>query len=480
MAAVFWAAPGLMAQATQPEKPKVANASGPGAKALVEALFISDIHFEPFWDPSKVAQLETAPVSGWNTILAEPAAADRTARFAELQDACRARGVDASYALYQSSLKAIRANAGGAKFVVLSGDLISHDFDCKYKTTEPTANPGDYRAFVEKTIEYVMDELRGTLPGVPVYAALGNNDSDCGDYLLDANSPFLKALAVSLAGDVRGPERATALRTFGEEGYYSVTLPAPLGRVRMLVLDNLFMARRYATCGGKDDPAPAEAQIAWMEQQLDAARKNHEKAWLMAHIPPGVDPYATARKSLDLCTGGKPMMFFKSEAFPDALARYGDVITLAIFAHTHMDEVHLLKPQGGGATQEGVAIKLVPSISPVDGNNPSFTVAEIDVATTGMKDYQVYTASDATGTDTTWSEEYDFAKTYKEPAYTAASVSDLITKFEADTMAQTALSQSYIHNYGAGMKELEVFWKPYTCALTNEGADDFRNCVCGK
>ena len=36
-----------------------------------------------------------------------------------------------------------------------------------------------------------MRKLRGALPGVPVYAALGNNDSDCGDYQLDPDSAFL-------------------------------------------------------------------------------------------------------------------------------------------------------------------------------------------------------------------------------------------------------------------------------------------------
>ena len=455
--------------------------------ATVEALLVSDIHFEPFWDPAKAARLEAAPASEWNAILAEPASADQAARFAELQTTCGVHGTDTPYPLYESSLKAIHSDASGAKFIVLSGDLISHDFSCAFKTMFPTAGPEGYRAFVEKTIDYVMSGLRGALPGVPVYAALGNNDSDCGDYQLDPDSAFLAETGKSLTADVPAKDRAEAQRTFAEGGFYSARLPAPLERTRILVLDDLFMSRRYASCSGKPDPAPAAAQITWLNRQLEVARKNHEKVWVMSHIPPGVNPYATATKVLDLCSGGKPQMFLNSEALPDAMANYGDVIELAIFAHTHMDEMRLLKP-AAGAQAQGVAIKMVGSISPIDGNNPSFTIAEIDAATAQLKDYQVFVASNQTGGCESececWhrvEEEYDFAKTYKKDAFTAASVADLIRGFKADPTAQAAASQSYIQKFGegTGARRLGVFWQPYTCALRNDGADTFRECVCG-
>ena len=449
--------------------------------AAVEALFVSDIHFEPFWDPAKAPRLEAAPVSGWDAILAESASADQAARFAELQQTCGARATDTTYPLYESSLQAIHIDASRAKFVVLSGDLISHDFSCIFKTIFPAAGPAEYRAFAEKTIDYVVRGLRGALPSVPVYAALGNNDSDCGDYQLDPDSAFLAETGKLLTADLPAKDRAEALRTFGEGGFYSARLPAPLEHVRILVLDDLFMSRRYVTCSGKPNPAPAAAQIAWLERQLDEARRNKEKVWVMSHIPPGVNPYATAMKVLDLCSGGKPQMFLESEALPEAMSNYGDVITLAIFAHTHMDEMRLLMP-AAGAPREGVAIKLVPSISPIDGNNTTFTVAEIDPATAELKDYQVFVASNTTGVNAMWSKEYDFAKAYKEDAFDAANVEDLITGFKADPTGQTAASKSYIQNYGSGSgaRAIGTFWQPYTCALRNDGADAFRECVCGE
>jgi sphingomyelin phosphodiesterase acid-like 3 len=181
-----------------------------------------------------------------------------------------------------------------------------------------------------------------------------------------------------------------------------------------------------------------------------------------------------------LCAGGKPKMFLSSEKLPEALAGYGDVIQLAIFAHTHMDEVRLLTPAKTDAVEKPVAVKMVASISPVDGNNPSFTVATVDTARAVLTDYRVIAASNQTGVDTVWSEEYDFAKTYHEPEFTAATVGNLIAGFKADQAAQSAASQSYLRYYmtGVDMRMMALIWQPYVCSLKNEPTDVYRECVC--
>ena len=134
----------------------------------VSALLVSDIHFEPFWDSAKAAQLESAPARSWDAILAAAPSADRQQRFDALQDKCHARGPDTPYALFKSSLTAIRSKAGAAGFVVVSGDLVAHAFSCKYSALFPQASPQAYRAFVVKTLDYVLHALRKALPGVGV------------------------------------------------------------------------------------------------------------------------------------------------------------------------------------------------------------------------------------------------------------------------------------------------------------------------
>ena len=317
---------------------------------------------------------------------------------------------------------------------------------------------------------------------MPVYAGLGNNDSDCGDYQLDSDGQFLSDMGGFFTADLPQPqlknlpelERKKAAKDFGAGAYYSAALP--LHHVRILVLDDLFMARKYATCASKPDPAAAAAQIAWMQKELERARRAKEKVWVMAHIPPGVDPYSTITKAKNICGGGSAQMFLGSEAMADAMAGYGDVIPLAIFAHTHMDEMRLLEP---GKDDHGpVAAKLVPSISPIDGNNPAFTVATVDVETGVLVDYHVIAATDKAGT--LWAEEYDYAKTYRKSSFTSGLLESLIEGFKSDSSAQNATSQSYLKNYfvGDASNELKLFWPQYVCALDNRTDSSYRACSC--
>src|SRR5580698_4886912 len=259
----------------------------------VAAVLVSDIHFEPFFDPGKAVLLAAAPVSGWKGILGGPASTDREQRFAAVEQSCHTRGEDTPYALLASSVQAMQRDGAGAKIMTVSGDLIAHAFQCKYGAVFPHAAPGDYQAFVEKTIDFVVEELSSAVPGVPVYGALGNNDSDCGDYQLDTNSEFLKAVGEEVARTFPEDERKGAVETYAAGGYFNVRLPAAVQHARMIVLDDQFMGAKYTTCGGKTDASAAEAQLAWLEQQLAQARSNKEKVWVMAHIPPGVDVHAS-------------------------------------------------------------------------------------------------------------------------------------------------------------------------------------------
>ncbi len=455
-----------------------------------KALFLSDIHFEPFWDPGKVAQLDAAPASAWKAILAAPPSADREQRFSLLQQTCHTRGDDTSYLLFESSLQAMRTEGAGSGFVTVSGDLMAHAFSCKYDALFPHASPGAYRAFAEKTLSFVIDELNSSFPGVPVYVALGNNDSDCGDYQLDVHSEFLSAVGAEVTKNFPASERQSARESFAAGGYYSVSLPAYAPKTRLLVLDDLFMSSRYSTCVGKADSTGADAQLAWLEQQLTNARQNREKVWVMGHIPPGVDVHGTVTKMKDVCGGQKPVMFLSSEKLADVLVDSSDVIQLAIFAHTHMDEARILKADNeaqGPTPPKSVVVKMVPSISPIDGNAPSFTVARVDPASAARVVYRVFVASNQTGVDATWREEYDYARSYDEAAltnnvaaFTAASVNQLIAGFQADPSAKTEASRGYIRNFFAGNASplLGLVWPQYVCSLSNHSAESYKSCVC--
>lgn len=457
-----------------------AVAQGHAQAGTVPALMVSDIHLDPFYDPAKVKQLVAASASAWGRILNGPASSGRAEAYAALQKTCGAKGEDTSNLLFQSSLRAMRAEAAHARFVTLSGDLIAHQFPCRFRTVVPNGTPDEYSAFVEKTIDYVLAGLRRSLPGIPLYVSFGNNDSGCADYRMNTDSAYLRAMAViMLRGLPDSAEKKRALGDFAQGGYYSVTMAAPMRRTRLIVLNDLFMSRNYATCEGKADPAASEAQLAWLRKQLADARAHGQRVWVMGHIPPGVNIYAVMPHLRRVCEGNAPQMFLTSEKLADVLEENAGVVRLGIFAHTHMDELRLLAPEGATSKQM-VAIKMVPSITPVHGNMPAFIVARVDPASAELKDYSVFAASNGSGIGATWSKEYTYSAAYHESVFAPAQVAHLVGEFASDPEAKSPESSAFIRFFYAGDTSslIKPLWPEYVCALAHTDGAAFAKCAC--
>jgi sphingomyelin phosphodiesterase acid-like 3 len=469
----------------------------PATGQAVPVLMLSDIHLDPFHDPAKVAQLRAARVEEWGAILRGAPSATQAADFAQLQSSCGAKGIDTPPVLLESSLAAEKREQPHPLFVTVSGDLMAHQFDCRFKTLAPAGTAADYSAFAAKTVAYVALRLRQTFPGTPIYLALGNNDSGCGDYREDPDSAFLRADGASFAADVITPaNHAVILREFSRYGDYNIALPAPFSHTRLIVMQDIFESGRYTNCSGSvGDPGTNAAstsgqlQVEWLRNQLTAARAAHEKVWVMAHIPPGVDPYSTIKQSHGIsCPAGVPVDFIPSSELPSTLAQFADIVKLALFGHTHMDEIRVY-PSAAQGTVAGAIVpgKLVPSITPVNGNNPAFTVAQVDAGTATLMDYTVYSASNKTGVDTVWSEEYRYSTTYSLPDFSGASAAKLSASFLADTAGSSDASHAYQRYYFVGDAGLaasakavamQLVWHTYACSIAHFDDAEFRTCVC--
>ena len=457
------------------------------AAPTVPALLLSDIHLDPFHDPAKFDALRVAPAAGWAAILYGPASPTQAADFAHLQQTCGAKGIDTPPALLQSSLHAARKQQPHPLLVTISGDLLVHQFDCRFHTLAPHATDAEYSAFASKTVAFIALQLRETFPQSPIYFALGNNDSGCNDYGEDPDSDFLHAAAANFSAGVHSPaNRSAILHEFPHLGNYAVTLPAPIRDTRLIVLHDIFESRKYAKCSGTPSNDAATEQVAWLRAQLTAARAAHQHVWVMAHIPPGIDAYSTFVNHRDVCAGQSPVMFLASDALANTLAVFPDVIRLALFGHTHMDEMRVYSTSSGT-----IPAKLVPSITPVNGNNPAFTLAEIEPATATLKDYTVYSANNQTGIDTTWAEEYRFSTTYHLPNLSGASLEKLTTSFVDDKSGSTDASHAYQQFFYVGdtgaaktikaamnAAAMQIVWPAYACAITHADAASFRTCAC--
>jgi sphingomyelin phosphodiesterase acid-like 3 len=451
-------------------------------------LMLSDIHFDPFHDPTLVPQLVKAKVKDWPAILATPTTPAALQAFDNLQKTCNAKGIDTFQALLSNALAAQHTQLPKPLFITVSGDLMAHQFDCRYKTLVPNGSEADYSAFAANTVAYVAQQLHGTFPKSPIYFSLGNNDSGCKDYRETEDSDYLKADGKSFSEVVLDKSNAQeVLKDFSALGDYRVDLPKPFKHTRLLVMQDIFESKKYETCGGKDSATEGKEQIDWLTRELDDARSKHDRVWVMAHIPPGIDAYSTftkASKDDASCKFSKPTEFLNSNLFADALRDYTDVISLVLLGHTHMDEMRLYTAKSGSGAIPG---KLVPSISPVDGNNPSFTVGTVDPDKAILIDYSVYAASNQTGVNTTWALDYTYSTTYNEPDYSAASLTALTNIFLADPQSKTAASQAYESHYfvggpsaGLNLKAaaMSIVWPIYTCSMTHDHAKSFAACAC--
>ncbi len=148
--------------------PLLAQSPAAEPSTTVTAMFLSDIHLNPFQDPSLVAKLagELPPDS------TAPSPALQAA-----QQACLSLP-DTPPALFASSVAAIQSHAASVSFVTVSGDLISHQFircftafvlkeepkpseSAQYLALSPEQRL-KYRGFVQKTIEYITGQLHET------------------------------------------------------------------------------------------------------------------------------------------------------------------------------------------------------------------------------------------------------------------------------------------------------------------------------
>jgi sphingomyelin phosphodiesterase acid-like 3 len=460
-------------------------ASSAKKKPDLPVLMLSDIHFDPFHDPAKFAQLRKTSAIDWPNILNSPDSPTQAADFAALQSTCDAKGIDTPIELLQSSLRAAKLQQPKPLFLTLSGDLMAHQFNCRFHALAPSATAADYSAFAAKTVSFVALQIWQYFPHTPVYIALGNNDSGCMDYREDPNSSFLRSTSTDVNGINANPSvRYAILHEFPHYGDYNIMLPSPMGHTHMIVLQDIFESKKYTNCSGASSADAAKAQVTWLRAQLAAARKSHQTVWVMAHIPPGIDAYSTLSHAKDVCGGDQPTTFLGSDELQKAITDYGDVVRLALFGHTHMDELRVYASTANAkAPPSYIPGKLVPSISPVNGNLPAFTVAMVDPSSATLTDYTVFAADNQSGVGTKWTQEYSYSSDYGMPDLSGASLNKLITGFVADKSGDQPMTFDYQQHFfvgGAGKASIamKLAWPTYACAMSQTSTAEFRSCVC--
>ena len=420
-------------------------------------LIASDFHFNPFADPTLVADLAAAPATAWEPILnrSQPAAYSPY-------------GQDTNWWLLQSSLDAMRVTLPQPALVMITGDLLAHGFPQKYAQATHDTNREHYRAFVLKTVEFFGLELRRRFKKSQILLTPGNNDDECGDYQIAADGPFLSdtaELAQKLArtgGAFNADWKAL--------GSYTVT-PRALRGVRILSVNSVFFSNKYqatnfaSTCSLVDSTA-ATRTFAWLQSNLAQAKQAHEKVWLMFHIPPGIDGFATMmqyRRMAAAAQGSAPDGLCSKAIVPmwkpvwtsrleDIMQDYQSTIMATFAGHDHTDDFRIIHVGQAG----GQFVLIDPPVSPIYGQNPSFRVITFDQGG-GLADQSTYyltnlqaARSDVPGK---WMKEYSFAEEWQSQQLNASSLKSVYDRVRSDPKARerwlTLLNVSSSHDTGS-------------------------------
>jgi hypothetical protein len=422
-------------------------------------LWLSDLHFNPTANPKLVDALAEADVHEWPRILG-PATEGRFSRFGE----------DTNWALFASAFAAMRKTASGVKFTVVTGDVLVHRFREKFQSAATKHDDEAFRRFARKTMQFVAGQLETIAPGKPILFALGNNDSECGDYALQPRGAFLKdtsALIAKLLGPL-GDE--ASLRDWAASGSYSVPLPGLTHR-RAIVVNSVYFAAKYrnACAAGGGDPALDE--IHWLEGKLAEAKERRDKVWLILHIAPGIDGYATAHQK-NGGTAAVPMWKpVYTEEFRKLLLRYHDTVSISLAGHEHVDDFRLI----GNSL-----VLMTPGVSPVVGQNPAFRVVSFR-ADGVLSDEATYYLSNLDGVlneaAPEWKLEYDFAKSWGARALDFKSFRRLYRDAETRPAMRKQWLSFYAVSRPAGSMMTKATFPAVFCAIGNSGEASFQTCV---
>lgn len=423
-------------------------------------LMLSDIHFDPYADPAIMEQLGAKPLAACQ--------APSSGSFSKF-------GSDTNYPLLKSTLDHVEATAAQNHihydYVIVTGDLLAHSFDGRYHQCVGS-DAEAYRKFVSGTVRFVDGMIAKALPGVPIFTALGNNDSDSGDYAEPSKS-FLQNVGSDWRrgwGNVPTPAKDAALASFARAGNYAVPHPTVPSNELVILNTDLWTARNKQACSEADsDPG---GQFQWLEGVLGQVKRTGGTATLIMHVLPGIDGMKSST--------GLPQPFWTdlcTRKLIGTLTDYRGVVREMYAGHIHRDDFRIFPDRDGKPL---CAIHIVPAVSPVYMDNPAVEIGWYDKRDGALRDFATV-ALDLGNPQPSWGLEYVFSRDYGRPRPDLATLEDLSRQIH-DGNPQSGVGEKYAQYYGAGVS---VFltpdnWLNYACAQTEITATGFAQCRAGR
>ncbi|CAO3633914.1 unnamed protein product [Cunninghamella blakesleeana] len=284
-------------------------------------LHLTDIHLDPYYlegsDPDKLCHRKSKK-SKKNT----------AGKFGALSTECDSPIplVDAAFGFMKKQLQDI-------DFIIYTGDTARHDRDDELPRTKKDVL--DEHKAVIKYFQKTYD-----VNTIPLINTIGNNDFfehndiSTGDKIYKKLKEIWKPLKLNL-GD-----------TFEKNGYF---IQEVIPGLQIMNTNSMYFFEKndkVEDCDEKNSPGAKE--LTWMQQSLEAAKKQKKKVFIMSHVPPSDDDGSSLYKST--C----------HKKYIQLIGQYGSVIAGHFTGHTNNDMLSAI-------VGKGKSFKLISAID--DGSN---------------------------------------------------------------------------------------------------------------
>jgi len=428
-------------------------------------LAIADIHFDPFTacgnqKPCQLIEdLRAAPTEQWEAILTQQVK-DQPKYFE-----------DSNFLLLKSSLDELKniAKTKQPKFVLVLGDMLAHHFRQLYTEYSSDTSQQSYQEFVKKTLTFLKSQTAQAFPSIDVFSAVGNNDSYEDDYVSEPNGSFYQDTGNTWSDLIHTRNtRAAMQQQFPTGGYYAVNIPSDQ-RLRLIVMNTVLFSDHITDNNILD---AANEELTWLHEQLQQAAYSGQKVIIAMHIPPGVDIYSSLKKNpFSVVELWHPEF---TQRFNDEMNQYSTYVVGIFSGHFHMDLFQVYH------YQHNIPLNGTPSISPVFGNNPGFKLFSYDENSLEMKNYQTYylplSMLSAINTQSAWTEEYDFDKTY-QPTCSSCTLLDGVRTLRLTGRSAKNYKQ-YFNLQSPNAQPIAQFWSPYYwCETQSMTSAEYQACL---
>lgn len=396
-------------------------------------LWFSDVHYDPYYSTTDAYKAGYNKKAVCNSTSIPPLGSV---------------GCDSPKALIDSALAYATEIDASPSFIVVSGDLIRHQVDMLYASSNHEGSENRIGDEVEiaahaeyhtdameeagKIINDLVTTFTDAFPGVEVIISIGNNDvvpdyylqlpgeaSNSSNLMTPEESGMLGIIYNALSGNdeeeltnynqVGAQRRSRNLLSVGDSatflkgGYYSRVLPDGLTvlSINTVMYSSIFGPEPL----NADDPGE---QFKWMRNTLMNIReRGNSQAMIVGHIPPAMGSFRHTQLWKEKYTN----------VYYEIIKEFDDVIIGQLYGHLHSDEFRVGAGTSGIPSSLSTPLLLGGSLTPVHGNNPSFRKVFFEGGAADEKqykllDYESHRLSISGSNRGGWSQLYTFSETY--------------------------------------------------------------------